>query len=385
MGGDRFSYGGMDMASPKVNDPKQLAKSRWLIPGVGLLIIIVGGGYLSSLENRNAIANLIWGTPPPVFSGRIAFVSDTEEIRFFGDIYLMNANEMNLINLTNYDYDYEVDEESPTWSPDGKSIAFSTRSPEWNIFRPSPSEIYVMNADGTNPINLTNNDYEADAVSPAWSPDGKYIAFSKSIITVRFLEETSYYIPPSDLYVMNADGTNPINLTQSDKADELFPAWSPDGKYIAFSKRSNMSPNDRSPSDIYVMNADGTNPINLTQSDKADELSPAWSPDGKYIAFTKSSGERSSLRSDIFGVFVSPAEIYVMNADGTNPINLTQSDKADERGPAWSPDGKYIAFSKGSRGWFYYSRDIYVMNADGTNPIALTHDQVYAHDPVWVP
>jgi Tol biopolymer transport system component len=327
------------------------------------------------------MASLIWGTPTPVFSGQIAFVSSTEDRRFFGDIYLMNANEMNSINLTHRG---ELGEESPTWSPDGKYLAFSTRSPEWNIFPPSQSAIYVMNADGTNPINLTQND-KADEVSPTWSPDGKYIAFSKSIITVRFLVESNYYIPPSDLYVMNADGTNPINLTQSEKADEFFPAWSPDGKYIAFSKRSNVSPNDHSPSDIYVMNADGTNPINLTQSDEADELSPAWSPDGKYIAFSKSHGEAASFRLDIMGVFVSPSDIYVMNADGTNPINLTQSEKADERGPAWSPDGKYIAFSKGSRGWFYYSRDIYVMKADGTNPINLTNDQVYAHDPVWVP
>jgi hypothetical protein len=131
----------MDMASPKVNDPKQLAKRRWLILVVGLLIVIGGGGYLSSLENRNAIASLIWGTPPPVFSGRIAFVSDTEEIRFFGDIYLMNANEMNLINLTNSDY--EVDEVSPAWSPDSKYIAFS-KSIIQCAFWPNPTTTFPI-------------------------------------------------------------------------------------------------------------------------------------------------------------------------------------------------------------------------------------------------
>ena len=83
--------------------------------------------------------------------------------------------------------------------------------------------------------------------------------------------------------------------------------------------------------DIYVMDADGKNVKQLTQ-DKFYDAQPAWSPDGKQIAF----------ESDRDGFFF---EIYVMSADGKQPINLTQHPVVDHGGPAWSPDGKRIAFS----------------------------------------
>ena len=111
---------------------------------------------------------------------------------------------------------------------------------------------------------------------------------------------------------MEADGTNPVNLTNHPAID-LGPDWSPDGKQIAF--YSNRKENV----DIYVMDADGANPIRLTNA-AAKDRRPAWSPDGKQIAFT-------SLRDG-------NAEIYVMNADGTNPTNLTQHREWDTN-PSW--------------------------------------------------
>ena len=138
---------------------------------------------------------------------------------------------------------------------------------------------------------------------------------------------------------MNADGSGVTRLTDND-ADDWSPAWSPDGRRIAFDS------NRDGDFEIYVMNADGSGVTRLTDND-ADDWSPAWSPDGRRIAFD----------SDRDGDF----EIYVMNADGSGVTRLTDND-ADDWSPAWSPDGRRIAFDSNRDGDF----EIYVMNADGS-------------------
>jgi TolB protein len=114
---------------------------------------------------------------------------------------------------------------------------------------------------------------------------------------------------------------------------------------------------------IYVMNADGTNSRRLGYS-PADDWRPAWSPDGRLIAFIS-----TRLGSQA---------IYLMNADGTNPRRLSH-DSVEDSDPAWSPDGRFIAFrSKSAEG----SRYIYVMNADGSNPHQVGND-ADAYFPAW--
>ena len=117
---------------------------------------------------------------------------------------------------------------------------------------------------------------------------------------------------------MNTDGANLINLTNH-PAEDRSPAWSPDGRQIAFN--SNRDGN----TEIYVMNADGTNPINLTNH-PAEDRGPAWSPDGMQIAFSTDRDRNDDGTKN--------AEIYVMNTDGTNLINLTNHPAVD-RGPSW--------------------------------------------------
>ncbi len=190
--------------------------------------------------------------------------------------------------------------------------------------RDGNDEIYVMNADGTNQINLTNN--PALDANPSWSPDGTKIAFWSDRDGNR------------EIYVMDADGTNQTRLTNN-PAYDLYSSWSPDGTKIAFmSKRDG---ND----EIYVMNADGTNQINLTNNPALD-ANPSWSPDGTKIAFWS---DRDGNR-----------EIYVMDADGTNQTRLTNNPAYDLYS-SWSPDGTKIAFRSARDGnW-----EIYIMDADG--------------------
>src|SRR5207244_3679949 len=126
------------------------------------------------------------------------------------------------------------------------------------------------------------------------------------------------------------------------------PAWSPDGTKMAFV--SNLGGNH----DISVMNADGTNPTQLT-NDLAQDEAPAWSPDGTRIAFTSNRGGND--------------EAYVMGADGSGQTRLTQTPGGDAGSPAWSPDGTKIAYTVAVG---VTSRTIWVMNADGSHPVQVT-------------
>ncbi|MDE2663035.1 MAG: hypothetical protein OXI39_08535 [Gemmatimonadota bacterium] len=250
---------------------------------------------------------------------------------------------------------------NPAWSPDGRRVAFQSDR-DGNI------EIYVMNADGSGQTRLTNN--SASDGSPAWSPDGRRIAFQSD----RDGNE--------EIYVMNADGSSQTNLT-SDPALDSNPAWSPDGTRIAFS--SDRAPEDfLEPNypDVYVMNADGSGPIQLTDTSLIDEAA-AWSPDGSKIAFHQWAPTAGLLQ------VIVPADIHVMNADGSGQMNLTRGrvefrDPFDEH-PAWSPDGTWIAFSSDRDDRFDGNREIYVMGADGSGQTRLTNNSADDRTPAWSP
>ena len=137
---------------------------------------------------------------------------------------------------------------------------------------------------------------------------------------------------------MDADGANRTNITQNPRASNRTPSWSPDGSKIAFAAARNVDRVDpwNGSLDIVVINADGTNPVRLTEDGRANWL-PSWSPEGKRIVF-----ERTILNDPIY------ADIYVMNADGTGLVNLTQTPIVPEwdSDPAWKP----TPFSVSSRG-----------------------------------
>ena len=235
-----------------------------------------------------------------------------------------------------------------------------------------------MNPDGTNPINLTQSPERAD-FSSSWSPDGKQIAFTSD----EGWKWDGSGGSRRNIWVMDVDGGNPRNLTNHGAMDRM-PDWSPDGNQIVFESNRDGGWEFnfwKAPSDIYAMTPDGANLINLTNHPAADG-SPAWSPDGNQIAFQSNrDGDWEKDRNDNW-------EIYVMNADGTNPINLTNHPARDVR-PDWSPDGLQIVFSSNRDGdWEEKPNDnweIYVINADGTNPINLTNHPKWDSSPAWEP
>jgi TolB protein len=268
-------------------------------------------------------------------SGRIAFVSDRDGPDPVGnmgnqEIYIMNADGSGQQRLTHND----AADAAPAVSPDGRMIAFVSN-------RSGAPELFVMNVDGTGERQLTvpGAGGEMGARQPRWSPDGKQIVFFGSV--------------RPDIYVINLDGTGLKNLTNRQGMD-AYPDWSPDGRRIAFTSNRDGA------REIYVLNADGTNVARLTsgilKGNVGMWLRPRWSPDGRKIAFATDRDRTDGT-----------SEIYVMNADGSNLVRLTFNDVLDAE-PTWSPDGKMIAFHRTVLG----HAQVFVMQADGSNQTRIT-------------
>lgn len=266
----------------------------------------------------------------PPSNGRIAFDSNRTGNP---EIFSMNPDGTNPVNLSNN----SATDANSSWSPDGKKIAFDSNR-DGNI------EIYVMNADGSNQIRLTFSP-SVDGI-PSWSPDGTKIAFN------------SFRDGNFEIYVMNADGTNQTRLTFNGASD-LHASWSPDGTKIVFDSLRDGN------AEIYVMNADGTNQTRLTNNATLDQT-PAFSPDGTKIVFQHQGS-------------VGPAQIFVMNPDGASPVQLTST--GGNFDPVFSPDGAKIALVSNRDGNF----EIYVMDADGTGQTRLTNNTLPDVSPSWQP
>ena len=235
---------------------------------------------------------------------------------------------------------------SPSWSPDGRTIAF-IRSDRASVSNPV-GEIYRMNADGSGATALTRS--AAWYGGPLWSHDGQAIAFS------LMRKDTRKWT----IAVIDASGGDPRLLIDS-SANDILDSWSPDGTRLIFHSDRTGRPQ------VFVMNADGSGQTQLTNV--GDNWGGAWSSRNDTIAFASSRGGR--------------LQIYTMNSNGKDQQRLMSS-TGDDWLPAWSPDGGRLAFNSNRDG----QAQIYVANADGsrpTNVLRTTSSRLDSWTPRWSP
>jgi TolB protein len=220
--------------------------------------------------------------------------------------------------------------------------------------------IHAVEPDGTGERVAFPADSLPSAGQFAWSADGRKIAFD------------GYYGDHEGISTAAADGSSVRSIT--DGPNDLWPSWSPDGQMIVFaSTRYDPSVEGcptgidlRCPTDIYVMDVDGSAITRLT-TDPSPEWDPVWSPDGTQIAFVKGESE---------------VEVFVMNTDGSDVRRVTSTEGGSGFAPSWSPDGSKIVFGSIQ----YEDWGIFVVDADGTNEHALLFENsVYATNPAWSP
>ena len=255
------------------------------------------------------------------------------------DVFVANSdgsNEMRLTHSAGTDI-------RPTWGPRGEKLVFTSDRDFERSRRNSEDleEIYIMNADGSNQVRLTNN--EVEDTDPHISPDGSKIVF----VSARDGND--------EIYVMDIDGSNVVRLTNNDSVEE-FPRWSPDGSRILFdSTRSGNA-------DIHVMNADGSDVKALTD-DPLGELMADWSPDGARIVYAGA-------------LEIGALELFTMNADGSGKRQITMGGGLKVY-PRWgappaempsTPSNASIAFASDRLG----ESDIYRMEPSGNNVYRLT-------------
>ncbi len=290
-----------------------------------------------SLATRSAIS-----FPPP---GHIVFVSDRLSR---ADLYIMKGDGSSVIRLTGKDNSLDVNPlfPKPSFGPGRRhQLLFSSK-------RGERLSITAINLEGRDPVDIGGREW--DNWDPSFAPDGERLAFVSS------------RSGRPEIYLMQLDGSG-VQLVTNDLIRAVIggpvnigsPAWSPNGRWIAFvvSEREGQS-------DIWLVNADGSAAVRLTRSGAVD-ANPAWSPDSSQLAFVSTRDGN--------------AEIYLADLASGEERNLTNS-PFDENYPAWSLDGNWLAFSR-----YTTNNEIFVMTVDGNYITNLTNHSSSDWAPVWTP
>ncbi|MCS6906878.1 MAG: protein kinase [Anaerolineales bacterium] len=283
---------------------------------------------------------------PTAFGGGVGQIAFASNRSGSNQIWLMSLDGSGLTQLTN------IPEGAcqPRFAPDGLKLIFISPCPEESESYPGAG-MFLINVDGTGltPLpNVPGGDYD-----PAWSPDGNWLAFTSMRITNR-----------PRIYLMDLRTLEVKRLSEEFSRD-YQPAWSADGKRIVFVSRR------QGPTDLWVMNADGSEQERLTLSGVKISASPSWSPDGKLIAFTQSPRPGGVPRLAMFSSVEGKTVEYGFDL-GPMPV----------RDPVFSPDGLWLLFTSWPDG---RNHDIYMIAVNGAARTQLTDFPSKEFDPAWRP
>jgi TolB protein len=303
-----------------------------LIGGMAVLLLTFAALQVKAQDGAGVYLPLVWGKPLPPQSGWVVFDSDRDGDQ---EIYRMRYDGSEVTQLTFNTGVYDV---SPDWSPDGEQIAYVS-----NLS--GVAEIYVMDADGSNQLKLTEI---GNCWTPQWSPDGTKIAF-------RCRPDDSNLI-----FTMNPDGSEQTQITPPEISG-YDPYWSPDGNRIAFVST-------RTDPGVYVIDADGTDQALLFLMNGLGQM--AWSPDGRWFALTKVVEPNYNL------------DIFLYDLDAGTLIRLTTTTMA-HNGIDWYPNGNYLIYSSNQDDLANF--EIYTMTSSGTMVTNISNHPATDNNPDWIP
>jgi Tol biopolymer transport system component len=295
----------------------------------------------------------------PGANGRIAVVRPSSGFDEFapGDIWTVRPDGTGAVQLT-----HTSDNSDPAWSPDGKLIAFaSARASAGHDF-----DIWIMRADGSHKIRITHG--SSDQQDPTWSPDGRWIAYSDD-------RGTSEDLPLAALFKIRARPQHgpPIRLTRPvaegfDGMTDVDPDWSPQGGTIMFTRDYPCVPCDFGYGQVMRVPDTGAGGARRVPGDLSDDWMSTWAPNGTDYAWASSRDSTGEFRTG-------PWDIYIHDSAGTHRLILLPDNNAVH--PAWSPDGRRIAYAT-----MFGEAGVWTIRPDGTGNRRVI---VNAGQPDWQP